>query len=70
VVLEAVADEPEHRPPQADEERAPLGVAALVVGNGLAADPEPDAQADRRERSDVQASAAEARPAQELGEHG
>ena len=40
-----------HRP---DEQRAPLGVAALVLVDGLGADPQSDAEIDARERGDVQ----------------
>src|SRR4051794_24932332 len=51
--LERVADQPEHRRPQADEQGAPLGVAALVLVDGLGADPQADAEGDARERGAV-----------------
>jgi hypothetical protein len=42
--LDGVADQPEHRGPQPDEEGAALGVPALVLIDGLGADPQPDAK--------------------------
>jgi hypothetical protein len=46
VVFERVADEPEHRWPEADEEGAAFGVAAFVLIDGFRTDPEADAEAD------------------------
>ena len=60
VALDRVADEPEHRRPQPDEERAALGVAALVLVDGLGADPQPDAQARSSPARRVQVPAAQA----------
>jgi MFS family permease len=40
--LKRVADEPEHRRPQANEQRAPLGVTPLVLVDGRGADRERD----------------------------
>ena len=45
--LEGVPDQPEARRPQTDEQRAPLGVAPLVLVDGLGPDPQRDAQPDR-----------------------
>jgi hypothetical protein len=47
VALDRIADEPEHRWPQPDEEGAPLRVAAHVLIDGLGPDPQADAQTDR-----------------------
>ena len=67
--LERVADEPEHRRPQAHEQRSSLGVAPLVLVDGLGADPERDAESDARERGDVAVPAAESEVVQGLGQH-
>jgi len=68
--LKRVADEPEHRRPEAHEQRAPLGVAPLVLVDRLGADPECDAESDARERGDVAVPAAESEIVQGLGQHG
>ena len=68
--LKCVADEPEHRRPQAHEQRAPLGVAPLILVDGLGADPERDAESDARDRGDVAVPAAESEVVQGLGQHG
>jgi hypothetical protein len=39
LALERVADQPDRRRPQADEQRAAFGVAALVLVDGLGSDP-------------------------------
>ena len=57
VPLDRVADQPEHRRPQAHEERPPLGVASLVLIDRLGPDPEADAQPDRGQRQRVQVPA-------------
>src|SRR6185437_2110426 len=57
-VPQRVADEPEHRRPEADEQGPALSVATLVLVDGLGPDPQPDAQAYRPERRRVQVRAA------------
>lgn len=42
--LKRVADEPEHWGPEADEQGAAFGVAALVLVDGFGADPQRDAE--------------------------
>jgi hypothetical protein len=54
VPLHPVSDQPEHRRPQADEERAALGVPAFLLVNCLGANPEPDAEQDGAERAGVE----------------
>src|SRR4029078_7109934 len=49
--VDRVAYQPEHRRPEADEQRSPLGVSPLLLVDGLRADPERDAEVDRRERA-------------------
>src|SRR3954470_14104989 len=70
VALEAVADQPEHRRPQADEQRAPLRVAALVLIDRLGADPQRDAEPDAPERGGVEGPAGEAGVMDRLRDHG
>jgi len=60
VVLDAVADQPERRRPQADEQRAALGAAALVLADRLRPDPQADAQRDRTQGHELQVPAAQA----------
>src|ERR1043166_7496246 len=67
--LQGVADLPERRRPEADEERAPLGVAALVLVDRLGADPEADAQSDRSERERVKMEPAETGAVQRVDDH-
>ena len=52
-----VADQPEHRGPEPDEQGAALGVAALFLRHGLGADPEADAEADGAQRRGVERDA-------------
>jgi len=52
--LGVVAEQPEHGRPQADEQGAPLGVPALLLGDGLRADPQRDAEDDPAERGAVE----------------
>ena len=67
--LERVADEPEHRRPQAHEQGAPLGVAALVLVDGLGADPQSDAEIDARERGCVVVPVTQPGAIESLGQH-
>src|SRR4051794_9370962 len=69
VALDRVADQPEHRRPQAYEQRPPLGVAALVLVDGLRPDPQADAQPDTGHRGAVEVVAAQADVMQLLREH-
>src|SRR4051794_17092438 len=50
VTLKRISDQPDHREPQPDEQRATLGVAALVLIDRLGPDPQADAEGDRAER--------------------
>jgi hypothetical protein len=59
VALDGIAGQPEHRGPEPDEDRAALGVAALVLVHGLGADPEDDAEHHGPERGAVQLGGAE-----------
>ena len=52
--LGGVSDQPEHHGPQPDEQRAPLGVAALVLVDGLGPDPQAEREADVGQRGAVQ----------------
>src|SRR5688572_25311630 len=54
VTLDGVADHPEHRRPQPDEQRPALGVPALLLIHRLRADPQRHAEPDRRQRSHVE----------------
>lgn len=51
VALKRVPDEPDRRWPETDEEGAPLGIASLVLVHRFRADPQANAQSDRRQRS-------------------
>jgi hypothetical protein len=53
-VLERIADEPQHRRPQPNEERAALGVSALALIVCLGPDPQADAQKYRPDRHQMQ----------------
>src|SRR3954471_12690841 len=64
-----IADEPERRRPQPDEQGAALGVAALVLVDGLRADPQRDAQSDGAHRDELQVVAAQADRADGGDEH-
>src|SRR4051812_31452699 len=55
---QGVAHQPEHRRPEADEERPPFGVAAFVLADRLRPDPEDHAEHDRAEREQVEVGAA------------
>src|SRR5680860_1056632 len=68
-LLEAAPDEPEHRRPQAHEQGTSLGVAALVLVDGLGADPQRAADEDRSQRADVGMLAAESQRADRLDHH-
>lgn len=54
VARQRVSDQPDRGGPETDEQGATLGVPALVLINGLGANPEADAEADRAHREDVQ----------------
>jgi hypothetical protein len=59
LLLDGVADQPEHRRPQADEDGAPLGVAPLLLVDGLGAYPQRQAQHDRSQGGEVQVQTAQ-----------
>src|SRR5919206_484346 len=69
VALERVADEPEHRRPQPDEQRPALGVPALLLVDGLRPDPERDAEAYARGGRRLQVPAAQPGAVKWLGQH-
>src|SRR5680860_1142089 len=68
-LLEAAPDEPEHGRPQTYEQGTSLGVAALVLVDGLGADPQRAADEDRSQRADVGMLAAESQRADRLDHH-
>src|SRR3954470_18822096 len=70
VFLKRVAHEPEHRWPEPDEQCAPLRVAALVLVDGLGANPQGDAEPDARKRRGLQVPAADTGVVKTLGQHG
>jgi hypothetical protein len=57
---EAIADEPEHRGPEADEERSPLGISTLVLPDGFRTNPKAYAKSDRAQGGHVEVAASEA----------
>jgi hypothetical protein len=59
LAVEAVTYEPEHRRPQADEQRAALGVATFVLSDRLRADPKHDAESNGPERARMEMLATE-----------
>src|SRR5512132_3390764 len=69
-LLEGVADQPEHRGPEADEQGPAFGVVAVVLVDGLGPDPEAEAEGDRAERRRLQVRAAQAGGVQRLDQHG
>ena len=68
-LLEGVADQPEHRRPEADEQGPALGVVAVVLVDRLGPDPEPETEGDRPERRHLQVRAAQAGRVQRLDQH-
>ena len=68
--LKRVPDQPEHRRPKAHEERPALGVSALLLIDGLGADPQRDAEIDRGQRGRMQMPAAQAAGAKGFCEPG
>src|SRR5690349_24724978 len=64
-----VADQPDHRRPEADEQCPALGVAALVLIDRLGADPEADAQADAGHRRDLHLPRAQTAAIEEGRQH-
>src|SRR5687768_7900860 len=67
--LDRVPDQPEHGRPQPDEQRAPLGVPALLLIDRFRTDPEGDAEPDGRERCHVQVPAAQPGLVELLAQH-
>jgi hypothetical protein len=67
--LQRLSHEPQRRRPEPDEQGTPLGVAALVLIEGLRADPERDAYRDRANRQGMEVPAAQARRCEGLLEH-
>ncbi len=66
---ERVPDQPEHRRPEADEERSPLRIAPLVLVDRLCTDPEADAEADRAERRGLELPGAKPEPMEKIQQH-
>ena len=52
--LQRISDQPDGGRPQSYEQSAPLGIASLVLIDGLGPNPQSDAQADRAERQELQ----------------
>jgi len=67
--VDGVADQPEHRRPEAHEQRPSLSVPAFVLAHRLCADPQDDAQGDRTQRHRVEGPAARFDLPQRLTEH-
>ena len=67
--FDRVAYQPEHGRPEADEQGSPLRVSSLLLVNCLRADPERDAEVDRRERGHLEVPAAETHTNESLGQH-
>jgi hypothetical protein len=59
LALERVADQVERRRPETDEQRAPFRVPPLLLVNRLGPNPQDYAEADGRERSDVEVPASQ-----------
>ena len=64
-----VADQPQRRRPEADEQGAALCVAPLFLIDGLRPDPQGDAEAHGPERRAVQLPIAQSDPVQGIYEH-
>ena len=69
LALERVSDQPDRWRPQADEQRSALGVTALVLIDGLGADPQNDAQSDGTEREALHVPGPKADCVEALGQH-
>jgi hypothetical protein len=67
--LERISHEPQGRRPEANEQGAPLGVAALVLIDRLRANPEHHAERDGPERQEPEMPTAQAGRREELVEH-
>ena len=68
-LLEGVADQPEHRRPETDEQRPALGVVAVVLVDRLGPGPEAETEGDRPERRRLQVRAPQAGRVQRLDQH-
>jgi hypothetical protein len=66
MALDAVPDQPQHRRPEAHEERPPFRIAALILADRLRAHPEHDAEEDRGHREAVQVRASDRRALKNL----
>jgi hypothetical protein len=67
--LDGVADQPEHRRPEADEYRAAFSVVALELIHRFRADPERQTQTDAAERQAVEMPSTQARLVKRFAEH-
>src|SRR4051794_32729284 len=69
MAFQGVADEPEHRRPEPDEQRAALRVAACLLVDDLRADPQRQAQPDAAQRRAVKGPRRQADALEGLDEH-
>jgi hypothetical protein len=67
--LEGIADEPQHRRPQAHEQRPALRVSALTLIVCLRPDPEADAQKYGRHRDQVQLPTSQTDAMDQIDQH-
>jgi hypothetical protein len=58
-----IADQPEHRRPEADEEGSAFGVSPFVLADGLGANPEGDAKQDGTDREHMEVMTSRPQPA-------
>jgi hypothetical protein len=69
VAFDRIADEPDRRWPQTDEERAAFGVPTLVLIDGLGADPQTDTQRHRPHRQELHVPRTQAGAVEKLAQH-
>jgi hypothetical protein len=60
---QCLADQPEHRRPEADEESSAFRVPPFVLADGLGANPEGDAKQDGADRERMEVMAPRLQPA-------
>jgi hypothetical protein len=69
MALERVADQPEGGWPEADEQRAALGVGARVLVDGLGTNPQSDAESDSSDRRQLHVAGAQSHAVEAFREH-
>jgi hypothetical protein len=67
--FDRIADEPNGRWPQTDEQGATFGIPAFVLVNGLGANPQANAQSNGAHREQLQVPAAQARAVEAVNQH-